>query len=240
MRTEGRILPCHRASPCRCAGGQPGLSAAKPGATVPMAPTTRVSLALDAGYGSCRMGSEPPISSNIRIAPEKIGRGAESSITPIPRQHACEHPIAGARRGSGDADAARRCRLTSLSPAAPATSAAMRARRSPRRGTRRSPSTTSCTATAPRCAGARSCAVAVHGEVADETLVRRVLREQRIDCVIHFAGYGYVGESMQAPGKYFQNNVAGTIALLNAMRAESANCLVFSSTCADARSVTWT
>jgi UDP-arabinose 4-epimerase len=72
----------------------------------------------------------------------------------------------------------------------------------------------------------------VRGEVADETLVRRVLREQRIDCVIHFAGYGYVGESMQAPGKYFQNNVAGTIALLNAMRAESANCLVFSSTCA--------
>ena len=72
----------------------------------------------------------------------------------------------------------------------------------------------------------------VRGDVADEPLVRGVLREHRIEAVIHFAGYGYVGESMLAPGKYFQNNVSGSIALLNAMRAENANCLVFSSTCA--------
>jgi UDP-arabinose 4-epimerase len=72
----------------------------------------------------------------------------------------------------------------------------------------------------------------VRGELADEPLVRRVLREHRIQAVMHFAGFGYVGESMQAPGKYFSNNVCGTIALLNAMRAENAKCLVFSSTCA--------
>jgi len=72
----------------------------------------------------------------------------------------------------------------------------------------------------------------VHGELADEALVRRVLREHRIEAVMHFAAYCYVGESMGAPGKYFQNNVGGSIALLNAMRAENANCLVFSSTCA--------
>ena len=72
----------------------------------------------------------------------------------------------------------------------------------------------------------------VRGEVADEGLVRRVLREHRIEAVIHFAGFGYVGESMLAPGKYFQNNVSGSVALLNAMRAEDVNCVVFSSTCA--------
>jgi UDP-arabinose 4-epimerase len=72
----------------------------------------------------------------------------------------------------------------------------------------------------------------VRGEVADEALVRSVLREHRIQMVMHFAGYGYVGESMLAPGKYFENNVSSSVALLNAMRAENANCLVFSSTCA--------
>jgi UDP-arabinose 4-epimerase len=72
----------------------------------------------------------------------------------------------------------------------------------------------------------------VRGELADEALVRRVLREHSIEAVMHFAAYCYVGDSMRAPGKYFQNNVGGSIALLNAMQNENVNCLVFSSTCA--------
>src|SRR6478736_5618606 len=58
----------------------------------------------------------------------------------------------------------------------------------------------------------------VEGDIGDEALVRRVLREHRIEAVIHFAGYCYVGESMQFPGKYYLNNTSKTIALLEAMR----------------------
>ena len=72
----------------------------------------------------------------------------------------------------------------------------------------------------------------IHGELGDEHLVRRVLRDHAIQAVIHFAGYAYVGESMQKPGKYFQNNFSTTVTLLNAMRAEGVQHIVFSSTCA--------
>jgi len=72
----------------------------------------------------------------------------------------------------------------------------------------------------------------VRGELADESLVRRVLRHHAIRAVIHFAGYAYVGESMAAPGKYFENNFSATVALLDAIRAENVQRIVFSSTCA--------
>jgi UDP-arabinose 4-epimerase len=72
----------------------------------------------------------------------------------------------------------------------------------------------------------------VEGDLADEALVRRVLREHRVAAVMHFAGYAYVGESMHEPGKYFRNNFANTVALLEAMRAEGVGSVVFSSTCA--------
>jgi UDP-arabinose 4-epimerase len=49
---------------------------------------------------------------------------------------------------------------------------------------------------------------------------------------MHFAAYAYVGESVQDPGKYYRNNVAGTLALLEAMRDHSIGHFVFSSTCA--------
>jgi len=72
----------------------------------------------------------------------------------------------------------------------------------------------------------------IHGELGDEHLVRRVLRDHAIHAVIHFAGYAYVGESMQKPGKYFRNNFGTTVTLLDAMRAEGVRDIVFSSTCA--------
>lgn len=53
-----------------------------------------------------------------------------------------------------------------------------------------------------------------------------------IHTVIHFAAHAYVGESVQDPGKYYQNNVVNTINLLNSMRIYGVNNLVFSSTCA--------
>ena len=72
----------------------------------------------------------------------------------------------------------------------------------------------------------------IHGDVGDEELVRRVLRDHAIDAVMHFAGYAYVGESMHEPGKYFHNNFGNTVTLLEAMRAEKVRHIVFSSTCA--------
>jgi UDP-glucose-4-epimerase GalE len=72
----------------------------------------------------------------------------------------------------------------------------------------------------------------VEGDLADPAAIRRALAEQAVEAVIHFAAYAYVGESMTDPGKYFRNNVAGTINLLDAMVAVGVRDLVFSSTCA--------
>jgi len=72
----------------------------------------------------------------------------------------------------------------------------------------------------------------VEGDLADPAAIRRALSEHDVKAVIHFAAYAYVGESMTDPGKYFRNNVAGTINLLDAMVAAGVRDLVFSSTCA--------
>ena len=62
--------------------------------------------------------------------------------------------------------------------------------------------------------------------------VKDVFTRHQLDAVIHFAAYAYVGESMQDPGMYFRNNVAGTRNLLAAMVEAGVKDLVFSSTCA--------
>jgi UDP-arabinose 4-epimerase len=72
----------------------------------------------------------------------------------------------------------------------------------------------------------------VEGDIRDRALVEGAIREHRIDAVVHFAGYAYVGESMRDPGKYFGNNVAASLALLEAMHACGIARFVFSSTCA--------
>jgi UDP-glucose 4-epimerase len=72
----------------------------------------------------------------------------------------------------------------------------------------------------------------VVGNTHDQALVRSVLRDHALEAVIHFAAYKAVGESVTAPGKYFDNNVAGTLALLEAMRSEGVRRFVFSSTAA--------
>jgi UDP-glucose-4-epimerase GalE len=72
----------------------------------------------------------------------------------------------------------------------------------------------------------------VEGDLADTAHVMSVLREYQIEAVIHFAASAYVGESMRNPRKYFHNNVAGTLSLLDAMVDTGVTSIVFSSTCA--------
>lgn len=72
----------------------------------------------------------------------------------------------------------------------------------------------------------------VVGDLRDEALLRKVFSEHRFDAVMHFAAYAYVGESVQNPAKYYRNNVATTLNLLDAMREAKVNLFIFSSTCA--------
>jgi len=66
----------------------------------------------------------------------------------------------------------------------------------------------------------------------DESAVGRILRDEKIDVVMHFAAYCYVGESVTDPLKYYFNNVDATLHLLNAMLQAKVKKFVFSSTCA--------
>ncbi|MBL9203380.1 MAG: UDP-glucose 4-epimerase GalE [Opitutaceae bacterium] len=81
--------------------------------------------------------------------------------------------------------------------------------------------------------GALTPGVKLHeGNLGDEAFVGRVLREEKIHVVMHFAAYCYVGESVTAPMKYYFNNVVATLHLLNAMLDAGVKKFVFSSTCA--------
>ncbi|TWT95351.1 UDP-glucose 4-epimerase [Botrimarina colliarenosi] len=72
----------------------------------------------------------------------------------------------------------------------------------------------------------------VDGELGDRALVEKTLSDNGIEAVMHFAAYAYVGESVTDPAKYYQNNIVGTLSLLDAMRAVGVKTIVFSSTCA--------
>src|SRR5947199_9301435 len=72
----------------------------------------------------------------------------------------------------------------------------------------------------------------VEGNLGDSTLLREVIKSHRIQAVVHFAGFAYVGESMQRPRQYFRNNVTYTLRLLDAMTDMWVRHIVFSSSCA--------
>lgn len=72
----------------------------------------------------------------------------------------------------------------------------------------------------------------IEGNLADRQHLIEVMREKEIDAVMHFAAYALVGESVKHPAKYYQNNVAATLELLEAMRAAGVWRFVFSSTTA--------
>lgn len=67
------------------------------------------------------------------------------------------------------------------------------------------------------------------GDIRDAALLDRIFAEQSIDAVIHFAGLKAVGESMQKPLEYYENNVSGTLVLLQAMRRANVKNFIFSS-----------
>lgn len=69
------------------------------------------------------------------------------------------------------------------------------------------------------------------GNLLDDAFLRDALSEG-FDGVLHFAAFSLVGESVEEPGRYYRNNVCGTLGLLEAMRAAEVPRLVFSSTAA--------
>jgi len=66
----------------------------------------------------------------------------------------------------------------------------------------------------------------------DKMKMARVFEENQIDVVMHFAAFALVGESVENPRKYYQNNVIETINLLNTMMEHNCKKFIFSSTCA--------
>lgn len=70
------------------------------------------------------------------------------------------------------------------------------------------------------------------GDLRDKELLKRLFAENEIEAVIHFAANSLVGESMKDPVKYFDNNVYGTLCLLEAMDKANVRKIVFSSTAA--------
>jgi UDP-arabinose 4-epimerase len=72
----------------------------------------------------------------------------------------------------------------------------------------------------------------VEGDILDTERLVGALRLYRPSAVIHFAASAYVGESVTNPGKYYRNNVAGSLSLLEACRAAEVSNVIFSSSCA--------
>lgn len=69
--------------------------------------------------------------------------------------------------------------------------------------------------------------VFAEGALSDERLVRGLLKNHRIEAVMHFAAFAYVGESVEKPLLYYDNNLATTVQLLKAMQAEGVRKFVF-------------
>lgn len=74
--------------------------------------------------------------------------------------------------------------------------------------------------------------VFVKGDVGDKAILRKIFSENKIEGVLHFAAYAYVGESVQNPLKYYQNNVGASLNLLETMLEFNCHSFIFSSTCA--------
>ena len=67
------------------------------------------------------------------------------------------------------------------------------------------------------------------GDVRDEALLKKIFRENRIGCVIHFAGLKAVGESVSMPWKYYDNNLNSTLVLTKVMEEVGMKNIIFSS-----------
>ncbi|ASU37184.1 UDP-glucose 4-epimerase GalE [Herbaspirillum sp. meg3] len=69
----------------------------------------------------------------------------------------------------------------------------------------------------------------IDGDIRDRAALEQALRQHQCEAVIHFAGLKAVGESVEKPLEYYDNNVVGTVRLLEAMQATGVKTLVFSS-----------
>ena len=72
----------------------------------------------------------------------------------------------------------------------------------------------------------------VQGDIRDTALVSKTLKSHAIDAVIHFSGLKAVGQSVQNPALYYDNNVGGAVSLIDAMQANTIKKLIFSSSAA--------
>ncbi|HYX27017.1 MAG TPA: UDP-glucose 4-epimerase GalE [Pyrinomonadaceae bacterium] len=72
----------------------------------------------------------------------------------------------------------------------------------------------------------------IEADLTDGEMLRRALRHNQIEAVIHMAAHSLVGESVEHPDKYFHNNLGGGLKLIDAMRDSGVKKLVFSSTAA--------
>ena len=72
----------------------------------------------------------------------------------------------------------------------------------------------------------------IQGSLSDAPLLKRIFSDYPITAVMHFAAFCYVGESVEAPLMYYQNNVAETLKLLEAMLDANILYFIFSSSCA--------
>ncbi len=70
------------------------------------------------------------------------------------------------------------------------------------------------------------------GDIGDRDQLEMVMKKYNPAAVMHFAAYAYVGESVTNPAKYYRNNVAGTLSLLESMNSCGIDKIIFSSTCA--------
>jgi UDP-glucose 4-epimerase len=70
------------------------------------------------------------------------------------------------------------------------------------------------------------------GNVGDRDLLERIAKENEIESCVHFAAFAYVGESVEEPRKYFENNVEQGIALFGSLLQAGVHRIVFSSSCA--------
>lgn len=72
----------------------------------------------------------------------------------------------------------------------------------------------------------------IKGDMADSQLLDKIFSENNITAIMHFASYIQVGESVQNPAKYYKNNVANTLSLLNSMLKWKIKYFIFSSSAA--------
>lgn len=71
-----------------------------------------------------------------------------------------------------------------------------------------------------------------YGDTRNRKLVTKIINLEKVSAIVHLAAFSQVAESMQNPGKYFDNNLAGTVSLLDCMAVAQVKSIVFSSTAA--------